>query len=539
MKKELNQLLRTWYKRSENNEDNYNIIKSFVNIGSLYSYLSHDESQIIMGRRGTGKTHAFKYLHANLKNESKISVYIDLRKIGSNNSIYGDFNLPLTERASRLLRDTMNYVFSSISLQIEDLIVNGKLELVNNNFDEYINVMDSVDSEINEVSVYEIDTTQEITQQKNFLNKQTKKRGLNIDLENISYSRNKIIDIEDKKHEQIFESSKTIKYHRVHFQSLNHKLEHLLSFLNSHKIWLLFDEWGEIPYDLQPFLADLFKHIFLPNPKIVFKIASIEQRAFFYYPLENGKYIGFDLGNDIGADINLDEYNLFENNKELALSFFKKFLFKHIESEKSFVLKALKISNENELINEIFSDNFAFEHFVLASEGNPRDAISIISNASFRAGEKKISVEHVKNAAKHCFTKYKKSQIKENGAAQTLLREIIKTVLVEKRSRGFLVSSELRIEILDILFYEKLIHKLKDDITDYEKPYNSYILYSIDYGCYLDLLDTSKAPRGLFKIVTDEGYQRYVDKIESKFKNFYDSILDEDYFRNVFEKKST
>lgn len=39
------------------------------------------------------------------RKEGDLALYIDLRSIGSNGSIYSDESLPATERATRLLRD--------------------------------------------------------------------------------------------------------------------------------------------------------------------------------------------------------------------------------------------------------------------------------------------------------------------------------------------------------------------------------------------------------------------------------------------------
>lgn len=80
---------------------------AFVDTPPLLRRVTSAESQIVFGRRGTGKTHVLKHAARTPKAASSVSAYIDLRLIGSNQSIYGDTSLSLTERATRLVIDVL------------------------------------------------------------------------------------------------------------------------------------------------------------------------------------------------------------------------------------------------------------------------------------------------------------------------------------------------------------------------------------------------------------------------------------------------
>lgn len=86
------------------------VAETFVSVGPLMDLLSSNNNQILYGRRGTGKTHALRYFQ-NVRNQAgDIAIFIDAQNLGSNGSIYNDPNLPLSERASRLLVDVCSAI---------------------------------------------------------------------------------------------------------------------------------------------------------------------------------------------------------------------------------------------------------------------------------------------------------------------------------------------------------------------------------------------------------------------------------------------
>src|SRR6266542_2324139 len=89
-------------------EDPSVLVKTFVDVGHLFTILSNDDHQVLYGRRGTGKTHALNYLAEDIRRRrGEVPVYIDMRSIGSSGGLYADDSAPLSERATRLLMDTL------------------------------------------------------------------------------------------------------------------------------------------------------------------------------------------------------------------------------------------------------------------------------------------------------------------------------------------------------------------------------------------------------------------------------------------------
>jgi hypothetical protein len=93
-------------KRAEKATDE-SLVATFVDSAPLFALLSTENNQVIYGRRGTGKTHALKVLSEHVQKKDGIPIFLDMRTVGSNGSIYADQSRPLAERASVLLSDAL------------------------------------------------------------------------------------------------------------------------------------------------------------------------------------------------------------------------------------------------------------------------------------------------------------------------------------------------------------------------------------------------------------------------------------------------
>lgn len=161
-------------------------------------------------------------------------------------------------------------------------------------------------------------------------------------------------------------------------------LRSLLGVLEQPEIWVLVDEWSEIPLELQPYLADLLRRSLLPIDNFVVKIAAIEHRSRFSMSPTSGEYIGLELGADVSADLNLDDFLVFDNDQRKAVEFFKNLLFRHYEAS----AKDSTISTPDDLIRIVFTQASVFDEFVRAVEGvpethsiwRPRRQLSLLEN---------------------------------------------------------------------------------------------------------------------------------------------------------------
>ena len=86
------------------------IVDSFSSVGPLSDLIEITDHQVIFGRRGTGKTHALRFLYTNVNEKGDIGVFVDMLNLGSDTSIYNDKSLSVAERATRLLIDVVSHI---------------------------------------------------------------------------------------------------------------------------------------------------------------------------------------------------------------------------------------------------------------------------------------------------------------------------------------------------------------------------------------------------------------------------------------------
>ncbi len=182
---------------------------------------------------------------------------------------------------------------------------------------------------------------------------------------------------------------------------------------------------------------------------------------------------------------------VFDNNAERAIEFFQELVFRHYRTE---LTAKPEFSYSTELVQAAFTQRNAFEDFVKSAEGVPRDAFNVLSIAGQRSMDDKISIQTIRIAARTWFQRDKESAIRSNPEAQDLLHWIIDEVIAHRRARAFLLKSNTRHDLIDALFDARLLHVIKRSISGQEKPGVRYDAYKLDYGCYVDLLATTRAP---------------------------------------------
>jgi len=99
--------------RSEKQTDLQKLVGSYVDIGILPQLLNRN-SQIVYGRRGTGKTHLAGVLSSKLRERpSTIVVLIDARTLGST-AQFSDSAISLSRRCLSLFRDILGEIHNGI-----------------------------------------------------------------------------------------------------------------------------------------------------------------------------------------------------------------------------------------------------------------------------------------------------------------------------------------------------------------------------------------------------------------------------------------
>jgi hypothetical protein len=221
---------------------------------------------------------------------------------------------------------------------------------------------------------------------------------------------------------------------------------------------------------------------------------------------------------------------VFDNDEERAKTFFRNLIYRHTRAVVSGTPHAKEVpEDEAEFMRQAFTEKRAFEEFVRASEGVPRDAINILALSAQRALSEAISVQHVRIAAKNWYQRDKDKAVTANERASRLLHWVIDKVIGERRARAFLLRIGVVDDLIDSLYDSRVLHVLKRSISTHDQPGVRYDVYKLDYGCYVDLISTAKAPQGL--LPSDDGEASYVDVPPDDYRSIRRAILSlEDFY---------
>lgn len=476
-------------KRAERvNEDD--VIATYVNIESLTNALAARDNGIIFGRRGTGKTHALKYVAQTERDKGNRVVYIDMEQdVGSTEGRYADPTLTLSERATRLVVDVLGIVHT----QLLDAAFAGQINL-------QIDVLDQMLDHFQEVLV-----AREAEQENSVNDRSTHRTTLDAGVawkpgSGPSLNMGTGSARETAREDGVRTRTTGVVRHRVHFGGVTRSMRQAIEADPAKRFWLLIDEWSGIPIDLQPYLAEMLRKLFFGIPKVSVRIAAIPHRSEWRISGSRGDYIGAEIGAELFPLLDLDEFVVFparnrEEQTKRSLNFFRSLLYRHISTAVQGMGEEPPES-EADLIGSLFTQVTSLQEVIRAAEGVPRDALSIVGRAGLRAGGSKIAVTHVREAASQLYTTTKAAQLNGIPVARALLDRIVGDVISGRKARAFLIKQDQTLDpLIQQLVDDRILHIIKRGWSGKDNPGERYDVLQIDYGCYVHLLGTSSAPQ--------------------------------------------
>lgn len=304
--------------RSEKQSDVQKLVGSFVDVGIL-PQIDNVNSQIIYGRRGTGKTHILRFLESDLRDRPDTAVvYIDARTLGSTTQ-FSDLTVPLSDRCTALFRDILVELYNSLL----DFIVNAAPAGAEKALEE-LDVLGRSSAE-----------PYRSVQPESFQERRTNSSSRDAHFRAELGSRKQGLSA-GSGHRRSDESETCTSFSitqidKVIFPSISSSIRAINDICSS-KLYLIIDEWSSLPLDVQPFLAEFLKRSVLPIPNVAVKIASLEYRSDFSIALPNGVF-GFEMGADISAFLDIDDYYVYDRNPEAITDAFAAMLYKHLANE--------------------------------------------------------------------------------------------------------------------------------------------------------------------------------------------------------------
>ena len=116
-----------------------------------------------------------------------------------------------------------------------------------------------------------------------------------------------------------------------------------------------------------------------------------------------------------------------------------------------------------------------------------------------------------------------------------LLHWIVDQVIGDRKARAFMLRSNINHPLIKDLFDSRVVHILKRGISTHDEPGVRYDAYKLDYGCYVDLMTTSRAPKGLFEVSPTERSE-YVDVPSDDYRSIRRAILDLSMFEDSYQR---
>jgi len=473
------------------------LLESFVDVGSLFPRLTSRDHQIVYGRRGTGKTHALNYLAASQREEGETAIYIDLQSIGSSGGIYGDLDAAISEAGTKLVVDTISAIHEQILNAVLAAGENHECE------ERTLLLLERLGDDITQVRI--VGEEERFAGQRRHFSERSR-----FDIAGVINPAGPTLRASagmGSETQAGLESHVLLRgtaQHRVHFGRVSQTMRELVATLPRRRLWILLDEWSAVPLHLQPLLADLLRRCLFCVRGITVKIAAIEHRSRFHVDAPNIGHIGIELGADAAADVDLDDFMVFGNDEDRAVNFFGQLFHHH--------MRAMALADGLEpphptpaaFVADAFASPDVFRELVRAAEGVPRDAINVIRAAASKAEEARITMRDVREAARAWYGRDKSKAVESKPVARELLHWIIDRVIDDKRARGFLLEQGKDHPLIDFLYDARVLHVLKRGISGRGRAGVRFDAYGLDYGCYVELLTTKRAPQGL--LAAGEGF---------------------------------
>jgi hypothetical protein len=509
----------TVLERSERQEDLSQLDATFVDPG-ISIRLANNNNEIVYGRRGTGKTHVLKVLqYQAAAKPGHLPVYMDMRELGSN-SLWEDGGRPASLRVANLLRDVLKPVHAALLEYVTrpdvnpptspyealDRLANALTESVLS--DEKLSAEDSV--KVSDTSSASVEA------------KVGTGIGLGVRAASNSHAEGAM---------RILREGRPME--RILFQELGTSLAEAVEAAGLERLLLLLDEWTAVPADLQPLLAEFIKRVCFPNARVTVKIAALEYRSLFGIPAGLNNVVGFELGADISASLELDDYFVFDRDNVGTLALFSELLRRHVSTEcdshwlhgemKSgfegvpaieqirailqrrkwegqYLTQNYSIADAESFVSALFDDQITFNELVRAGEGVARDFMNIFKSAFFdtlRRKQNQIDKRAIRISARNWYEQDKAKNV--DSSQQVVLERIVNAVMKEK-ARSFLFSKDAeKSDMIKTLFDYRVIHLVQRGyIDDPEKPGEKFNVYTLDFGTYVELLGTVNAPTGDF-----------------------------------------
>lgn len=461
--------------------------------------LLKDENQVIMGRRGTGKTTLFKaftyYINKIEPNTERKAWYISLDECVPN----------ALELESNSADDVSVYILKCFLLKLLDFLYNSldkfekdKSSILRNTDLVVIDCSKKIDKVENLILSLEelIEGTPKESSNITKVNEEKATNssfGLSLSRERRSKAKGSLNAKWTGTRKIVVQNSKEYLY-KIDLRAIRNTIIQIFYELGYKKVYICLDEFNLIDrrttVSLQSRLAQLMKELFFGSSLFVVKIANVWNES--RMQKRDGEREGLELGHDIFWNHDLDLDTMFDHDNQKAQKFFVDYivnnLLLNIEIEDN-SRKAYVESEEfkSQLMEQLFAKD-ALKCLVCGSQGVPRifgevlgECLKEIKAADY---EKKITVEIV---SKGIVSNYN-TNIRKSIPYDSILYTAIDDYVFQHLKRFFIVrivDYNKGKKYFDALVAANALHQCPAEQLP-RKMKNRYKLFFVHYGNYLE-----------------------------------------------------
>lgn len=521
---------------------------TYVGTVFLDALVDNTDNQVVYGRRGTGKTHLFRRVQSELLTRfdelRRVPVYIDGATlegaIGPHDDPAGVALSLYVELMKRTVVELSELIRGRISPTWLDKIFYGpkreRLERAQYAADQLTALLSQ--GVVRTLPVGEVSS--EIEDLDEAVAKLRAAAGINASV-GLTDPRRLGLKLDASAEKEIKKTSTNVTTRKIGgatylpFADVAELIRELLAALDDAHLVILLDEWSAVGNsEVQPLLAQLLRLTFRRGSCL--KVAAIPGRTWLFRHVGEAGHaqrIGFELGDDITADVDLDTVVFVHQDIEQLSLFFAALLRQHLGVRTAMFGTMSEPDFAQFLLKTAMGGPHVLTELIHASAAIPRDFINILRQATLLrrgARESKITTAHVRAAALKAFESKRTNLAASRKEALAALNVIYRDIVGDQKSYLFLLDAADAADPRIVeLYTAKLIHRFPANWQDPEE-HRTFVYYQVDYATLIGgLKDTfDKLFSGLPKILTSRPFGiRLFGSYSSLFS--FDSAL-ERYF---------
>jgi len=95
----------------------------------------------------------------------------------------------------------------------------------------------------------------------------------------------------------------------------------------------------------------------------------------------------------------------------------------------------------------------------------------------------------------------------------------------QRRAKAFMLKkADSQNPLITALYDQRILHLVRRGVSSNEQPGVRFNVYAIDYGCYVDLVSTQRAPHGF--LPNGDGQYADIDVPSEDYRSIRRAILD-------------